>query len=146
MCNRWMRWAAAGCMALTLVLASGCLNTVFVAGPEGYVDTKRSGKGIPFQIKIKNTFGFFGTRPSIRIFEVDRVVSKELGREVKHITGLKITQHLTVVDWLLQSLTFGFYNPRTLVIEGEIQETPPPGAPSASAEEALAIRAAPAAP
>lgn len=105
----------------SLVLLSGCLNAVYVASEGARVTTKESAAGTPFSVKVGEHYGVWGLVPPIRAVEVDRVVAEQTGADVRSITGLRITRHRTVLNWVLEAITFGLYNPRTLVIEGRYQ-------------------------
>lgn len=103
-----------------LLLGSGCWNTVFVASSAGHVTTKAKSGGQPFNITVHQGFGFWGLSPSIKIVEVDRVVSAALRQEVTNISDLRIRQGLNFGTWLLGGITLGLYAPKTLTIEGSI--------------------------
>ena len=111
-----------------LLLSSGCFNALFYAGPGAHLDMKVSSEpGTPFRVKIRNSYGFWGVFPRLKHFAVDEVVSEQLDRPVKNVSGLKIVQYRTFGYFMVQILTLGFYAPRTLVIEGVIHDEPPPG-------------------
>lgn len=117
-----------------LALASGCLNTVFVASEDAHITTKRSETGRYFQVRYNNYFTFWGLNPHIRVIEIDRLVSDHRHKKITKITGLKITQHITWWNWVVQTVTGGIYNPRTLIIEGRTHE-PGTGAPPSGESE-----------
>lgn len=110
-------------LAALLLGATGCYNTILIASPRAHVTTLDAGEGQWFQARTKNNFRFWGISPRIRVIEVDRVVSQHLGRDVTRIDGLRVIQVTTFLDGLLNAITFGIYNPRTLIIQGKI---PPP--------------------
>ena len=122
MFNNKTQAAGVVCAAFILLMGTGCLNTIFVASEDAHITTKRSETGRYFQLKIRNNFTFWGTKPHVRIIEIDRLVSDHRYKKVTKITGLKITQHMTFGNWLAQLFTIGIYTPRTLVIEGQTHE------------------------
>lgn len=123
MFSKILQAARKSVLVLSLVLCSGCLNTAYIASKDGMVDTRRSGQGTPFSVTTKEVFHVWGTKPPVLVVEVDRVVSEILGKEIKQITGLRITRHQTFLDGVLQTITLGLYNPRTLVIQGEYHDS-----------------------
>ncbi len=108
-----------------LLVCSGCFNPVFVASTNGYVDTKVTGEGRRFSVRVRNDFGAWGFAPHYRILEVDSKVTAALRFPVSTITGLRIIQHKTFLDGMVELLTIGLYCPRTLIIEGEIHDPVP---------------------
>ena len=110
-----------GCL-FAVLYCTGCWNTAFIASAQGHVDTKVTGRGKRFSVKVPNNFSMWGTVPRVKVIEVDRAVARALRRPVRRITGLRITQHLTFFQGLLEFFTYGLYNPRTLIIEGELHE------------------------
>ena len=123
------RFVPAALLAGALLFSSGCYNALFYASPGAHLDTKISEQaGTPFEVKIRNSYSFWGIWPRLKHFPVDEVVSQELGWEVKHISGLSIVQYKTFGYFLIQIGTVGIYAPRTLVIRGTAHEAPPPAA------------------
>lgn len=111
--------------AAALFACSGCLKTIYLAGPDGYVTTQSAEGGEHFRVRIRNDFGLWGLVPAQRVIEVDRAVSLHLAREVRNISNLRIRQELSPLNALLQFITLGLYTPRTLEIEGMIHAEPP---------------------
>lgn len=116
-------------LACAFVVCVGCQNTIFVASEGAYVDTKVYARGTPFRIATPNVFGFWGLVPGARIVHVDRLVSRALGRDVRIITGLRITQYVGLCGALTEIFTLGLLVPRTLVIEGAYHEQGLPTSP-----------------
>ena len=112
--------------AAALVLCAGCFNTVFVSTKSAVVTTKRTAEGRPFSITIDHTFYAWGNLPRSRLIKVDQLVSRQLGRQITRITGLRLTQRHTLGTWALEMISYGFYNPRKLIIEGKYFEKPAP--------------------
>ena len=112
-----------------LVLCVGCQNTLFVASRGAYVDTKVHLQGTPFRVATSNTFGLWGLVPTAKVVHVDRLVSRALQRDVKIISGLRITQYMGLGGALIEIFTLGFVVPRTLVIEGSYHERRLPTSP-----------------
>ena len=132
-----------------LVACSGCMSTMYMASPDGYVTTKSAEGGDYFRLEIRNDFSLWGLLPKVKIIEVDRVVSQHLMRDVRNISNLVIRQEVTALNMVLQTITLGIYTPRTVVIEGMIHEKrpfpPPPAAgPIADPPPAPPVPAAPA--
>ncbi len=117
----------AACAALACV---GCQETIFVASRGAYVDTKQYPGGARFRVATSNTFGFWGLLPAAKVVHVDRIVSRAVGKNVKIVSGLKITQYLGLGGALIEVCTLGFVIPRTLVIEGTYHEEGLPTSPA----------------
>ena len=116
-------------LACAFVVCVGCQNTIFVASEGAYVDTKVYPRGTPFRIATSNTFWLcWGQVPRAKVVHVDRLVSRALGKDVKIITGLRITQ-LYGLGSLLGDIFLGVVSPRTLVIEGAYHEQVLPTSP-----------------
>lgn len=138
------RGACTICVVFAFLACSGCWNTLYVASANGYVTTK-TGEGTPFRVQVINSFGLWGSVPGLKVVEVDRVVSQVLRRDIRHITGLKITEG-SGPEFFLTFITLGLYSPRALVIEGEYTESPPNAERDGTATPALIPRSAPAPP
>ena len=114
------RTASPLALLLVLLLCCGCFNTLYVASENAYVTTK-TGDGTPFKVRAINGFGLWGLVPALKVVEVDRVVSRKLGRDIRHITGLKISEGVGP-EQFATVITLGLYSPRALIIEGEFKE------------------------
>ena len=113
------RVAVAVCALLVCV---GCQHTVFVASRGAYVDLKHYSGGTPFRVATSNTFGVWGLLPPAKVVHVDRLVSRALQRDVKIISGLRITQYVGPLQILAEIFTLGLVVPRTIVVEGSYHE------------------------
>ena len=128
---RSRRFVPAALLAGALLFSSGCYNALFYASPGAHLDMKVSAQaGTPFEVKIRNSYSFWGIWPRLKHFPVDEIVSQGLGWDVKHISGLSIVQYKTFGYFLIQIGTLGIYTPRTLVIRGTAHEGPPPAPPA----------------
>ncbi len=118
--KKFAAWAVGP--AAALVLCAGCFNTVFVSTEDAVVSTKQTEEGTPFSITTDHTFYAWGNVPRCRLIKVDELVSRQEGKQVSDITGLRLTQRHTFRTWALELITLGFYNPRKLIIEGKFFE------------------------
>ena len=78
-----------------LVACSGCLKTIYMASPDGYVTTQSAEGGEYFRVRMRNDFTFWGLAPRARLVEVDRAVSFRVA--TKDRTSASLLQLLHVV-------------------------------------------------
>ena len=104
-----------------LISLPGCWNTAFIASPGSVVTTKSAQGGTPFKTQFALPFYLWGTFPRQRIVYVDQMVSRSLGRRVRHITDLRIKGG-TSYEMIGAIFTYGLYFPYSVIIQGRYHE------------------------